>query len=253
MWPNPERRKGQGHMDARQKPIEITWTGDLIGRLTIDGQLWAEVEWSERRQRWCIQDAEGHCLRHKSSIHGAEVSKAAAVALAEAMIRDGRMPDPETAKQNLADYQETLRRERQRRSQQPAEIEKREQEKRRIELFYEAWRANDVEKKAEPLYELLADAFDFAEPDLWKSNTFAALRPRLVLHVKHAIVDLEHRLAEAVHDGRPKPFARYATKEKRQAAVAALKSRAAAKTQELQQKLDRAREILRSLEGDGAA
>ncbi len=43
--------------DPRQKPIRIAWTADkLIGRLTIDGELWASVEWSEKRQRWCIED-----------------------------------------------------------------------------------------------------------------------------------------------------------------------------------------------------
>jgi hypothetical protein len=32
--------------------------------LTIDGQLWSEIEWSPSRRAWCIQDAAGHCLLH---------------------------------------------------------------------------------------------------------------------------------------------------------------------------------------------
>jgi hypothetical protein len=77
----------------RSRRIELRWHGS-IGRITITDELWAEVEWSEKRQQWCIQDTEGHCLSHKDHIHGAEVNKAAAVAHAEAMIRDGRMPTP---------------------------------------------------------------------------------------------------------------------------------------------------------------
>ena len=42
---------------------------------------------------------------------------------------------------------------------------------------------------------MLAEAFDFADPELWKSNSFASLRPRLVLHLKAAIASLEHDLA----------------------------------------------------------
>jgi hypothetical protein len=85
----------QAETDARQSPIAIAWILDgRIGRLTIGGELWAAVEWSEKRQQWCIEDAEGRCLTHRGSIHGAEASKEAAVALAESMIRDGRMPDP---------------------------------------------------------------------------------------------------------------------------------------------------------------
>ena len=96
--------------DSRQSPIAIAWTDDgLIGRLTIDGELWAAVEWSEKRQRWCIEDAEGQCLRHTASIRGAAESKEAAVALAEAMIRDGRMPTPKEAKSQAAERRDRAR------------------------------------------------------------------------------------------------------------------------------------------------
>jgi hypothetical protein len=36
----------------------------------------------------------------------------------------------------------------------------------------------------QPLYEMLNDVFDFTDPELWKSNSFAALRPRLVIHLR---------------------------------------------------------------------
>jgi hypothetical protein len=48
----------------RQLPITITWSGDgAIGRISINAEYWAAVEWSERRQAWCIEDAEGRSLR----------------------------------------------------------------------------------------------------------------------------------------------------------------------------------------------
>jgi len=78
----------------RHKPIKITWNG-LIGTLTIDGEFWGAVEWSEKRQAWCIEDAEGRCLRHHAHIHAEDKGKASAVALAKAMIRDGRLPSPQ--------------------------------------------------------------------------------------------------------------------------------------------------------------
>jgi hypothetical protein len=75
--------------------------------LTINGKLWACVEWSASRQGWCIQDASGRCLSHCDAVHGQDVDAATAVKLAKAMIRDGRMPTPEDAQQQL---QERLRR-----------------------------------------------------------------------------------------------------------------------------------------------
>ena len=172
-------------------PIAIAWSDDgLIGRLTIDGELWAEVEWSEKRQRWCIQDAEGRCLSHQDHVHGAAADRTAAVSLAEAMIRDGRMPTPEEAKRQA---DERRNRAREKRQQQPAEIRKREQRKRDAEAIDKGWRAQAAEDEA-PLYEALADAFDFADPELWKSNSFAALKPRLVLHLRNAIAVLERDL-----------------------------------------------------------
>ena len=102
------------------------------------------------------------------------------------------MPDPKTAKAEH-EAREKLRKERlrvarEKRRQQPAEIQKRkeseERQRRWSDAHGEAWRARREEDVAGPLYEALADAFDFADPELWKSNSFAALRPRLVLHVR---------------------------------------------------------------------
>lgn len=75
--------------------------------LTINRQAWACVEWSPSRRAWCVQDASGRCLAHCDAIYGEHVDAATAVTLAKAMIRDGRMPTPEDAAQQL---QERLRR-----------------------------------------------------------------------------------------------------------------------------------------------
>ena len=44
--------------------------------LTINGKLWACVEWSPSRRGWCIQDASGRCLAHCDAIHGQDVDAA---------------------------------------------------------------------------------------------------------------------------------------------------------------------------------
>jgi hypothetical protein len=69
--------------------------------LTINGKLRACVEWSMSRKAWCVQDASGRCLAHCDAIHGSDVDAQTAVALAKKMIRDGRMPAPEDAAQQL--------------------------------------------------------------------------------------------------------------------------------------------------------
>ncbi len=214
--------------DPRQGPIAITWRSDgLIGRLTLNGEFWASVEWSEKRQRWCVENSEGHCLRHRSSIHGAEASREAAAALAEAMIRDGRMPDPATARKNLED----ARRERRNR---PEAIRKAALRKQWSDASTVKWDASEAENAAPPLYEVLADAFDFADPELWKSNSFASMRPRLVLHVRAAIAKLEERIAWELQ-GVPLG----ASKKRREATASAVSM--------IEAKLTRAREILSRL------
>jgi hypothetical protein len=189
--------------DARQGSISITWTANGIGEVTLDGVVFARVEWSERRQRWCCEDSEGQCLKHVGSIKGMAASKDEAAARAIAMVRDGRMPDPKTARAEHRERQklreERLRVAREKRRQQPAEIQKREAKAEQLRRWGDAsmkeWKARVEEDNAPPLYEALADAFDFADPELWKSNSFAALRPRLALHVRRVIAGLEKDLA----------------------------------------------------------
>jgi hypothetical protein len=77
--------------------------------LSINGKLWAYIEWSPSRKGWCIQDASGRCLAHCDAIQGQDVDAQTAVKLAKAMIRDGRMPCPEDAHEQL---EERLRRDR---------------------------------------------------------------------------------------------------------------------------------------------
>jgi hypothetical protein len=81
--------------------IEVRQVNAKTFHLTINRQLWAEVEWSGSRQTWCIQDSEGRCLLHCDHIVGTNIDQRAAVALAKAMIRDGRMPTPEEAERQL--------------------------------------------------------------------------------------------------------------------------------------------------------
>jgi hypothetical protein len=174
----------------RYKPIFIHWNG-LIGTLLIDSESWGAVEWSDKRQAWCIEDAEGRCLSHHSHIHGADKDKAGAVALAEAMIRDGRMPTPEDASKARM---ERLKRDRERREKQPSQIKRREARAEHDWLrdaYFEADYKERMAEHDEPLHEVLADALNFVAPELWKSNSFARLRDRMIIHLRAEITKLE--------------------------------------------------------------
>jgi len=248
--------------EAREGVISIAWNGAGIGSVTLDGAVFARVEWSEKRKLWCIEDSQGACLRHVESIHGPAASKDEAVALAEAMVRDGRMPSPAEAKaaamerrteaEKLRDEKaaklerqrfearaeamvkegrastldeartllkafkaeqeseaaaeaaarqaeyERLRKAREKRANQPAELKRRAEQaaaraERRAKMeaesvaFYRQRDAEQHEREAEPLHEVLDNAFDLGDPDLWKSNSFAALKPRLIVHVEAVI------------------------------------------------------------------
>jgi hypothetical protein len=93
----------------RYRVIEVRRVNPDTYHLTIDGELWSEVEWSPPRQAWCIQDACGFCLAHVGSIVGQDRDVQAAVRLARRMILDGRMPSPEQAQQQLEERQERAR------------------------------------------------------------------------------------------------------------------------------------------------
>ena len=59
--------------------------------------------------------------------------------------------------------------------------------------------ADDRERERDwtegPLYEAVVDAPDLADPDLWKSNSFARLRTRLITTIKAEIAELEYHRA----------------------------------------------------------
>jgi hypothetical protein len=228
----------------RALPIEIVWNGDLIGRVSVGGEYWGAVEWSEKHQQWCIEDAEGRCLSHMSHVHGRAAAKDEAVALAEAMIRDGRLPTPEAASA-------ARRARREKRRNQPAQIRRRAERQRadhhRSDLMTRAWQAN-LQESAEPLYEMLAAVFDFADPELWKSNSFAALRPRLAAHVGAAVAKLESDLAWAEHRAQAEPFAMYRSAQQRQTARERRRQHGGRECRQIADKLDRARRILVQLE-----
>jgi hypothetical protein len=86
--------------------IEVRQVNARTYHLMINRQFWSEVEWSPSRRTWCIQDAEGRCLAHCDHIVGTNIDQRTAIALAKAMIRDGRMPTPEEAERKLRGRQE---------------------------------------------------------------------------------------------------------------------------------------------------
>ena len=186
-----------GAADPRRAlPIALDWNSDgTIGRITINGEYWAAVEWSEPRQCWCIEGAEGACLGHASHIQGQARSKKAAVALAREMIRDGRMPAPD-------ELAREARARREKRRQQPAQIRKREERRQRDAAWFAAIGAKDDAERLDRaellVVEALAEAFDFADPELWKSNSWAAMRPRLS-GLARCEVGLSHRSGECRH------------------------------------------------------
>ena len=99
--------------NRRYGVIEVHRCGDCY-HLTIDGELWSEVEWSAPRQAWCIQDAAGQCLSHVEHIVGQDRDVETAIRLAKRMIIDGRMPAPEEALQQLQREQNQRKRPRRR-------------------------------------------------------------------------------------------------------------------------------------------
>jgi hypothetical protein len=90
-------RRRYGVMETRFRKIG----GMSMYNITINGELWACVEWSPARRVWCIQDASGRCLAHCDAVHGQDIDAQTAVALAKRMIVDGRMPTPEEAAKQL--------------------------------------------------------------------------------------------------------------------------------------------------------
>lgn len=95
----------------RSMPIDVQ-KGSSRAYLYINGTLWVEIDWSQERQAFCIQDCFGYCLSHVAHIvstipYGGGPLTASglvdgmnnAIKVAEQMIRDGRMRTPEEAKE----------------------------------------------------------------------------------------------------------------------------------------------------------
>jgi hypothetical protein len=99
-------RKTQMTDRRRYGVIEVFRVNGSTYHLRIDGTVWSEVEWSSSRQRWCIQDACGHCLSHVEHIVGQDRDVQTAIRLAKRMIVDGRMPAPEEAHRQLKQRQQ---------------------------------------------------------------------------------------------------------------------------------------------------
>jgi hypothetical protein len=187
----------------RSHPISIVWDETrLIGRIHLGSRFWGAVEWSDKRQQWCVEDAAGQCLQHVSSIHGTATSKTAAVQLAKAIIRDGRMPDPHAAWETRSKADNERRRKaREKRDQQPSvqkrRAERQQQHKEYIGTMRAEWEAEHREKEAQPLYEMLHQVFGFADPELWRSNSFATMPPRLIIHLEAVVADLDSEPVDA--------------------------------------------------------
>jgi hypothetical protein len=131
--------------------------------LLIDGQRWAIIEWGGPG-KWCIEDDQGRCLTHAEDTRGTAPTLADAIALAEAMIRDGRMPSPEHAKRLAVERQEAQRQQR------------------------DAW------EHPERLYEPLADALELwgeRDPDFARSNSYRRLRDELIAIAEGAVGHFE--------------------------------------------------------------
>ena len=170
----------------RDLPITIRWHSSKLGQLLVGDEIWGAIEWSDRRVAWCVEDAAGACLRHASSIHGQAAAREDAIALAEAMIRGGEFPAPEEVRKT---DEERRQREREKRARQPANIKKRQRREREFQAWHD-------EATAQPFFELFAEAFDLSDPELWRSNSFAMLRPRLAIEVRAAIAKMDERLRE---------------------------------------------------------
>ena len=94
-----------------------------------------------------------------------------------------------------------------------------------------------------PLYETLSEVFDFADPELWKSNSFAALRPRLIIHVEAVVRNWSPNFG-GIGTATKQPFSISASREQRQRAAEQRRTAEDAAVAEVTAKLDRARTIL---------
>jgi hypothetical protein len=101
-----EREKKMSTDRRRYRVIVTQQVNADTFHLTIDGQLWSEIEWSPSRRAWCIQDACGFCLAHVESIVGQDRDVQTAIRLAKRMIISGEMPTPEEAEARVSELGE---------------------------------------------------------------------------------------------------------------------------------------------------
>jgi hypothetical protein len=113
-----------------------------------------------------------------------------------------------------------------------------------------ASRAEWLDQAEAPLYEALADVFDFTDPELWRSNSFAALRPRLVVHVRAIVARLEYKLTYEKRRASAQPFMMYANKEVRQRARQNRRRQGEDACCRIETRLNKARNILCALEAE---
>lgn len=188
--------------------------------LYIDGQRWAIVEWGGPG-RWCIEDSQHLCLHHIEYAPGLRGTMKQAVALAEEMIRDGRMPSPEEAKR-LAD-------------------ERREKQAQQ----HDAW------GHPERLYEPLADALELwiaGDPDISRSNSYRRLRDELIAIAEGAIGHFEQ-----VRDDALRALHQLETEGRRSSWYAHKNTEAwRAQATYAEEHLERARQIVRTYAPDRA-
>jgi hypothetical protein len=123
-----------------------------------------------------------------ASICGKAKSKEEAVALAEAMIRDRRIPSPDEAR---AQAEKRRRTEREKRAKRRSQIKRKAEREARDAAWRRYIEAERREHQSPPFYEVFAEAFDLSGPELWQSNRFAAFKPRLVVHLEAIIAELE--------------------------------------------------------------
>jgi hypothetical protein len=247
-----EQRTSEAYRRTRR--IKITWSSDAarVGRITVGGEYWCGVEWSERRQAWCIEDTEGACLAHAAHIHGRASTKEAAAALAIEMIRDGRMPSPEAAHAAREAHLAGRPERRAKRRAQPAEQRKREERQQReaelSRLATAEFTARRQDENAPALWEALHEVFDFTDTSLWQSNSFAVLRPRLIVHLQAVVARLEYELAQHRKDAATQPFAMYATSAERRRLADRRRRHEEIAAVAVETKLTRAREVLAALQ-----
>jgi hypothetical protein len=242
----------------RLEVTTVEWSPEHkpTGYVRIGGEVWSRIHWSEPEQKWCITDAYAFCIEH---IYGSLDDRDAAIALAQEMIADGRIPCPEEAfrrgrlrdrgqsEDDLTPEQLAERKKRrEQRAKQPAQIRAREEraeldafERMLDEVSYDVSTYVCYGTEPQPPWrEILASLFDFSDPDLWKSNVFASMRPVLVSRLEREVVGLEKHL---VYERRTHGW-RY----KRKPSAANIATASAA--------VERARQILQHLLGpDGDA